>query len=281
MFSPPADPHRTRLMRQVFDRSAVALRVRPDGGHVWGWYGRTLSGRVRAPGRRPAWLRVTSTPEHHGVRRLHDGNTAARIFDGRVPKPALLQVWEHTHERGTFRAELSQYVTEPPLSGGPVLRHEPPLPASWWGALRMALETVAGTPTDREVLRQEWVDRAVPELLGVPAPRVTEWSTAHGDLHPGNLTSRGPLLLDWEGFGRAPRGYDAATLLASSLTVPGFARRVRATFPVLRTEAGRVAQLIVIAELLETAPPGDYPDAITALRTLAAHLTRASRGHPR
>ncbi|MGG2461549.1 hypothetical protein ACO0M4_17295 [Streptomyces sp. RGM 3693] len=42
-------------------------------------------------------------------------------------------------------------------------------------------------------------------------------------------------LLDWEGFGLAPVGYDAAMLLAYSLLAPGFADRIRETFPVLAT----------------------------------------------
>ncbi|MFB6957669.1 hypothetical protein ACFCYB_11615 [Streptomyces sp. NPDC056309] len=65
--------------------------------------------------------------------------------------------------------------------------------------------------------------------------------TAHGNLHTANLTTATPQLLDQERFGLAPSGYDAAMLLAYSLLAPGFAQRVRDTFPVLETDLARRA----------------------------------------
>ncbi len=62
-------------------------------------------------------------------------------------------------------------------------------------------------------------------------------------------------------------------LLAYSLLVPGFVQRVRDTFPVLKTEPGRVAQIIVITELLQSASRGDHPKLVPALRALATELT--------
>ncbi|WP_155055392.1 phosphotransferase [Streptomyces blattellae] len=126
--------------------------------------------------------------------------------------------------------------------------------------------------TDRVAVRQEWVDRSVPRFLNMPGPRITDWTTAHGDLHTANLTNTTPCLLDWEGFGLAPAGYDAAMLLAYSLLVPAFAQRVRDTFSVLKTESGRVTQIIVITELLQSASRGDHPELVPALRALAAEL---------
>ncbi|MFG2557103.1 hypothetical protein [Streptomyces sp. NPDC048581] len=54
----------------------------------------------------------------------------------------------------------------------------------------------------------------------MPGPRTTDWTTAHGDLHTANITAGTPYPLDWEGFGMALVGYDAATLPAYSLLVP-------------------------------------------------------------
>ncbi|MFI2761144.1 hypothetical protein ACH5A3_20090 [Streptomyces echinatus] len=42
----------------------------------------------------------------------------------------------------------------------------------------------------------------------------------------------GPYLLDREGFGPAPAGYDAGMLLAYRLLLPDVAPRVRDTFPI-------------------------------------------------
>jgi hypothetical protein len=57
-------------------------------------------------------------------------------------------------------------------------------------------------------------------------------------------------LLDWEQWGRAPAGTDAATLLADSLVVPELAERVRDVFgDVLDSDAGQLAQLYVAARV--------------------------------
>lgn len=200
------------------------------------------------------------------------------LFDGRVTKPALYDAVEEIKDGHAYRSELNQYVAEPVRSPSPVLDADVlsadagPLPAQWWESLRADLERVATTPTDRVAVRQEWADRSVPRFLGVPAPRITEWETAHGDLQPANLTSGTPYLLDWEGFGRAPVGYDPAMLLVYSLLAPGFAQRIRETFPVLATEPGRTAQIIVITELMQSASRGDHPELVPALRALAAEL---------
>ncbi|MFD4994699.1 hypothetical protein [Streptomyces buecherae] len=61
-------------------------------------------------------------------------------------------------------------------------------------------------------------------------------------------------------------------LLGYSLLAPRFAERVRETFPVLDTEAGRVAQIIVITELMQSASRGDHPELVPALRALAESL---------
>ncbi|MFF5666756.1 phosphotransferase [Streptomyces griseofuscus] len=105
-----------------------------------------------------------------------------------------------------------------------------------------------------------------------PPPQITEWETAHGDLHPANLTTGTPNLLDWGGFGRAPVGYDPAMLLAYCLLAPEFTARVRETFPVLDTELGRVTQIIVVTELLQSASRGDHSELVGALQDLVQGL---------
>ncbi|MEV6841345.1 hypothetical protein AB0N17_43975 [Streptomyces sp. NPDC051133] len=92
--------------------------------------------------------------------------------------------------------------------------------------------------------------------MGIPAPAVSCWTTAHADVHWANLTE--PLrLLDWEGWGMAPEGFDAATLYAYSLLQPDTAARVRTAFPVLGSPAGLAAEATVCAQLLQTVARGD------------------------
>ncbi|MFF0110712.1 hypothetical protein [Streptomyces hirsutus] len=110
---------------------------------------------------------------------------------------------------------------------------------------------MAAVDTDRVAVRQQYMDRAIPEFVGIPAPAVTCWTAAHADLHWANVTA--PLrILDWEGWGRAPEGFDAATLYAYSLLQEDVAARVRDAFPVLGSPAGLAAEATVCAQLLQT-----------------------------
>ncbi|WP_086746984.1 phosphotransferase [Streptomyces scabiei] len=260
-------------MREAFTQAAKKLDTTVDGPEVWGWHGRTLSSRVQHPDRGACWLRLISAPEDKAAGKIWEGSgQAAALFDGHVRKPLLYDTSDTNRDGHAYRAELHQYVTEVAVSPSPVLRTDPDPPTTWWDSLRADLDYVSRVPTDRVAVRQEWVDRSVPRFLDIPGPRITDRTTAHGDLHTANLTNTTPYLLDWEGFGHAPAGYDAAMLLAYSLLVPAFTQRVRDTFPVLKTEPGRVAQIIVITELLQSASRGDHPELVPALHALAAEL---------
>ncbi|WP_411140073.1 phosphotransferase family protein [Streptomyces sp. x-80] len=274
MYSPPTDPADRQRMAEAFKRAVHELGVTVHGSEVWGWFGRTLSGRVHSPTYGLAWLRLTSTPEEKATGKIWEGNQkAAELFGGHVTMPALHATVDENKDGYAYRAELSQFIPEPICSPSPVLMPDTPAPrAPWWESLRTDLAYVVKTPTDRIAVRQEWVDRCVPRFLGMPAPQIAEWETAHGDLQPANLTNGTPYLLDWEGFGLAPVGYDPAMLLAYSLLAPDFTARVRETFPVLDTEAGRVAQIVVVTELMQSATRGDYPELVPVLRALAAEL---------
>ncbi|WP_240796181.1 hypothetical protein [Streptomyces sp. RFCAC02] len=114
----------------------------------------------------------------------------------------------------------------------------------------------------------------MPKFLGPSVDtRAPSWSTAHGDLNWANLCAPQLVILDWEGWGRAPTGYDAATLHSYSLLVPSVTRRIRSEFAdVLNTPAGRFAELAVITELLEGTTHGDNLPLAEPLRQRAAVL---------
>ncbi|MFF1959360.1 hypothetical protein ACFVWX_20540 [Streptomyces sp. NPDC058220] len=82
------------------------------------------------------------------------------------------------------------------------------------------------------------------------------------------------MILDWEGFGLAPRGWDAALLYAYSLLAPRTAERMLAEFGGhLGTETGRAAQLVVAADLLQSASRGDHPELVPRLNALVDAVT--------
>ncbi|MGX1755384.1 hypothetical protein ACWIG5_00435 [Streptomyces lydicus] len=101
---------------------------------------------------------------------------------------------------------------------------------------------------------EQYIRRRVPEFTGV-TPGEIAWATAHGDLHWANLTGPQLTLLDWEGWGAAPLGYDAAHLYLHSLPVPDVTERVRKEFAhVLDTPDGRIGELTACTEILQAAP---------------------------
>ncbi|WP_404868465.1 hypothetical protein ACI1MP_10375 [Kitasatospora griseola] len=160
------------------------------------------------------------------------------------------------------------------VSSTPDLRDDPGLDDSWWTGLRNALAAIAEAPGTKITLRQAWVEEVFPKYLGIPAPAEVERTTGHGDLQWANLTARPLTILDWERWGLVPVGYDPAVLLVSSLLVSEVADRIRSEFAdILDTPAGRVGQLIAIAEMLQAVDRGHYPELAPLLADRARELT--------
>ncbi|MFD0901487.1 phosphotransferase [Actinomadura sediminis] len=184
------------------------------------------------------------------------------------------------------RAELSAYIATPVCSPAPALTERIRLPDAWWARLREAIEAVAVTPSPGSrspVITQEYIHRAIPRYLGNTGvdTTVTRWSLAHGDLHWANLTRPELTILDWEGFGPAPFGFDAAHLYAYTLPVPEVAADVRRTFAdVLATPDGRLAELTVAAMILQAAERDPVHARLAPL--VSAHLpVQREQANPR
>lgn len=198
---------------------------------------------------------------------------AERLVPRHVPRPRLHLVREWAEGDDVYRAELYDFVADGAVSATPALTEAP----RWWSGLRTAIGGLAGVRTERTAVRQAYLDRAMPKylaFLGRPVPAVPPaWSTAHGDLHWANLAGPQLSILDWEGWGMAPAGYDAALLHAYSLAVPETAERVRRELSdILASEAGRFAELVVITELLQSAERGDNRELVPALRQRAGEV---------
>ncbi|GGS95429.1 hypothetical protein [Streptomyces violaceus] len=276
MYSPPPDPDTEQRMRTHHASAAKALDVQTEPGWVfWGWAGRTLGAPARTTAGAPVWLRLVSAPEDKASGKLWDGALDAQHAFGDLDghRPPLLGVHDAVDEGTAYRAELSARVDQPVLSDDPILQHDLQLPDSWWQELAAVLDKVSAAGTDRVAVRQQYMDRAIPEFLGIPAPAAPCWTTAHGDLHWANLTA--PLqILDWESWGNAPVGFDAAMLYAYTLLQSDTAARVRTAFPILGSPAGLAAEATVCAQLLQTVARGDNLNLEAPLRGWAAALRR-------
>ncbi|MFE2157052.1 hypothetical protein ACFW9M_04475 [Streptomyces lydicus] len=198
---------------------------------------------------------------------------AERSVPPTVPRPRLLGLRDWWADGWNYRAELYQLIDAPPVSQSPVLHDGVDLPDAWWHDLHQALDHLALVNTSRQAVREQYIRRRVPEYTSFTPGEIT-WTTAHGDLHWANLTGPQLTLLDWEGWGTAPTGYDAANLYLHSLPVPAIADRVGKEFAhVLGTPAGLVGELTACTEILQAAARVPfYADLADAVRQHLNHL---------
>nr|BFD94023.1 hypothetical protein KitaXyl93_53830 [Kitasatospora sp. Xyl93] len=236
---------------------------------VFGTSGTTVGRRAEG-----IWLRVSRSSRHRAPRPTGQGALGAeQLIPASVPRPRLHDTVDWTEAGWFYQADVFDLVG-PAVSSTPDLRDDPGLDDGWWTALKDALAGIAEAPSAKITLRQTWVEEVFPKYLGIPAPAEVERTTGHGDLQWANLTT-GPLkILDWERWGLVPVGYDPAVLWVSSLLVPEVADRIRAEFAdILDTPAGRVGQLIALAEMLQAVDRGYYPELAPLLADQARELT--------
>jgi hypothetical protein len=161
-----------------------------------------------------------------------------------------------------WRADETELVTAAPVKPGGILTTDPNLSDAWWATLNASLTALASASTTRVAtlhttpMSQARLTLAITGVFGEAVDtRVVEWVPAHADLTWANLTAPQCRVLDWEDWGMAPRGLDAAMLWAASLVVPDLAERVqRERRADLDSPSGRLSQLFFCAELL--ADPG-------------------------
>jgi thiamine kinase-like enzyme len=109
-------------------------------------------------------------------------------------------------------------------------------------------------------------------------PDVSEWTAAHTDLHWANLLGPDLAIVDWEGWGLAPAGFDAATLYLHSLLRPATAKQVHDDFTeLLEHRDGLISQLYVTTRMLLRIEHGDYTDLAIPLHHNAERVLERLR----
>jgi hypothetical protein len=245
---------------------------------------RTVSARTS----RNTWLRVEARTAARVTALGWGGVETAAALTG-IAKPDWYRSvsWHDPVHKVWWRADETQFVTDSSVTAGGTLRRDPALPDRWWATLRDSLAALADQPAPRaaKLLDATADQQRIRALagracagLGV-APidaQVDQWVSAHGDLTWANLTAPKCLLLDWEDWGRAPRGLDPATLLLGSLTIPTLAHRIQTEFAGEPTsQSGRITTLALTAELLEY--PGYAGPLLQPARHVALHAATALR----
>lgn len=267
-----ADQRHRDYLRAALSTAGEHFGLTLSGAPVFGWHDRTIGSRATAAGGR-RWLRVTAENYRWASGDHWSGNAdAAAITD--LPKPRLIDVceWDDTPDR--VRAELMTLLPGEVCSATDELRARLDLPAQWWSGLRRALDHLARTRTSRVAVDQATITRRLAVFFGDAVdPTVREWTTTHGDLHWSNLLSPRLGILDWESWGSAPAGFDAATLYCHSLLVPEAASCVRNAFAdQFDTPDGVRSQLYAITRLLLRIERGDHPDLAVPLHRHASSL---------
>lgn len=205
---------------------------------------------------RDTWVRI----EVRDLARIEgwNGVECAAVLRG-VAKPAWYQgvSWIEAEQGIAWRADETEFVSDRPIKPRGILTSDPQLPEPWWVTLNSSLATLAAHTTNRVAVPQsritQTIDRVFPDQVD---STVDEWAVAHADLAWANLTAPKCVFLDWEDWGTAPRGYDAACLWRESLAVPVLADRVhRERQAELDSRSGRIAQLYACAVIIG-APAG-------------------------
>lgn len=265
-------------VKDVLDRVQHSLQLRFDSDNAVRKR-RSIGARTD----RGTWVRI----ECRGLERLDGqgwGIEAAEILQG-VPKPKWYAgvSWFDPARQVVWRADETSYVAEQPIGKAPAAAD---LPETWWTELDAALDALARRPVTRLAtpdcapITQERITSVIETAFpGRIDTTVDEWTTAHADLNWANLTGPTLQLLDFEDWGRAPRGLDAASLWRSSLTVADVADRIRRQRRLdLGSRTGRIMMLFYCAEIMVWAD--DSEPTLCPARAEAAQLLSTFPGRP-
>lgn len=273
--------HRAWLL-DTFANATAAANVTPVGEPVFGWSDRSMSSRVQTAAG-DHWLRMVIEQQTWARGDFWNGNEAANVITG-VAKPSVVGHWEWQDGIWMVRAELMTLVHGTPCSDTPELRQPIEPTTSWWDELHASLRALSEAPTQRTHLRQDDVTKRLAVFFGERPGKVTvsRWAAAHTDLHWANLRAPQCVLVDWEGWGLAPVGYDAACLYVHSLLHPDVAARVYAEFGnQLDSRDGLISQLYATTRLLLRIEQGDYPGMVIPLHRAAERAIARLAASPR
>lgn len=207
---------------------------------------------------RGTWVRVERRSFDRIGAQGWNGTEAAAVLHGvSMPKWYAGLAWRERDEPVMWRADEMVLVTAPPVGQAALVIEDPQLSDGWWAALNASLDALAAQRThrlatpDTETATQELVTGTIRAVFPEVDATVDEWTPAHADLTWANVTGPEFCIIDWEDWGMAPRGLDAATLWGNSLAVPALAQRVWAERrPDLESRSGWLMALFFCAKVV-------------------------------
>ncbi|MFK0235550.1 hypothetical protein [Streptomyces vinaceus] len=216
---------------------------------------RSLGGRTE----RGTWVRI----ERRGFERIGpqgwNGTEAAAVLRG-VAMPEWYQglAWREPGEPVMWRADELELMASPSVGKSALVLADPGLPDEWWEALNASLDALASQQTpriatpDTVTITQEQVTQTLGAVFpGVADTRIERWAPAHADLTWANVMGPEFSPIDWEDWGMAPRGLDAATLWGNALAVPWLADRVHQERRAdLQSRDGKLMSLFFLSKIV-------------------------------
>lgn len=264
------------------DCAAGKLQARLAGQRRYGWCRKSIGSKAILRDGTTWWLRLQASNVTTLNSRLWDGDRTAPQ-QPEIRRPRIHRVLDWTDGDLSWRAILMTLVAEGPCSETPDLGESLKLDAAWYEDIRLSLDALKPTKTERVCVRQDLIDRRIKERYGHDVDTtISRWVACHGDLHWRNLTCPRLYILDWEAWGLGPFGLDEASLLGYAGRQPKIATALEERFrSVLSTRDGLVATLFVCAELLRMIElHGDHPLLRASLETLGSlTLTKVRRLH--
>jgi hypothetical protein len=208
---------------------------------------------------RNTWVRIEACPLDRLNLRGGSGVELAAAIPG-VAMPRWLHgvSWLDYTRALMWRADETEFVDDAAIQRGGTLTITPHLTESWWNTFNASLDALAAHPTPRTAtptltpLTQARLTSTIHTVFPGIETTVDEWATAHGDLGWANLTAPNCYFLDWEDWGTAPRGFDAAYLIGASLAVPTLVDRIyRQRQADLDSQSGQLCLLYMCAGFID------------------------------
>lgn len=242
-------------------------------GRVYRW---TAVGSPATYDGEPVWLRVSPFVEGQMDAVAWRGTFEAGAIAG-VCKPQLLArvEWYTDHPASVpVTAEILTLITDPVASKDRFLAEGMELSPAWTSDLRSSLLALAEVPTDRcfRVHNAEQYGYLLEATYSRPIPPTItpEFGTEHVDLTWGNISAPNFVIIDWEHWGLAVRGYGSAYLYLTALGVPEIAAKVHGALgDLLDSPSGLYAQLVAAAIIRRNLTR--LPDEVGLARLLHRH----------
>ncbi|GAA4952450.1 hypothetical protein GCM10023205_12040 [Yinghuangia aomiensis] len=206
---------------------------------------------------RTTWVRIERRPDARIDGQGWGVETAAAITGVAMPTWRASTSWRGA-DGAMWHADECDLVPGSPVKRGGRLLTDPGLSEEWWSVFGASMDALRVQPTTRvatpDTVRvnqdhvSETIARAFPEAGDTS---VRTWRAAHADLNWANIAGPACMIFDWEDWGLAPEGLDAATLWGESLAVPSLAARVWAERREdLESHDGRVMRLFTLAKVI-------------------------------